>query len=253
MATIPAHTFDIDTGADSVSFAPLSGMVIDATGHVTYNFQGHVHATGLDLDAATLVAPATPPSDEKVRWLSLANGAVVGELGGYETPGAQSAVYMQADRNGHTARLETRAGLGGAQDAVFAYANGVGFPIWDGNFSSGFHTTAKGGSGAVGVLNLWAGIVVHTDIFLQAALLTVTASAYSNAVANGTWNLLWDGALVGGGSFLFNATFQHMQLGTTIAIPIGTAIGNHTLQLVNTSPATMIVDVNDNNSWALIG
>lgn len=47
---------------DTIGYAPLGGMVIDAAGHVTYDFAGHIHAKGLDLDVGS--GPA-----ESIRWL----------------------------------------------------------------------------------------------------------------------------------------------------------------------------------------
>lgn len=49
------------------SYSALGGMRIDANGRVTFDFEGRVHATGLDLDASTVVEP---PDSSKIRWLS---------------------------------------------------------------------------------------------------------------------------------------------------------------------------------------
>jgi hypothetical protein len=60
----------------SDSLTTAAGMVIDAQGRVTYDFAGHVHAVGLDLDAGT---GAEPPADRRVRWLK-PNGDPAGQL-----------------------------------------------------------------------------------------------------------------------------------------------------------------------------
>ena len=51
-------------------------------GVVGANFTGHVHAQGLDLDAATI---ATPPDQDRVRWLRQSDGAVIATLSAYST------------------------------------------------------------------------------------------------------------------------------------------------------------------------
>ncbi len=52
---------------------------VDAAGNVTFDFTGHVHAQGLDLDAPdTLV----PPSEDRIRWLRLTDGSVAADISG---------------------------------------------------------------------------------------------------------------------------------------------------------------------------
>src|SRR6185312_11804596 len=55
------------------SFTPDGGQRVDDQGHVTYDFTGHVHAAGLDLDAG---ADSAPPDDRRVRWLTESGGVV---------------------------------------------------------------------------------------------------------------------------------------------------------------------------------
>jgi hypothetical protein len=54
------------------------GMVIDANGRVTYDFAGHVHATGLDLDYVAS-GPVTAPN--MIRWLDPAGASKVAAWG----------------------------------------------------------------------------------------------------------------------------------------------------------------------------
>jgi hypothetical protein len=64
------------------SLAADVGQVLTPDGRVAYDFQGHVKAQGLDLDAA----PATAPeSDRSVRWLDTGTGAMIAHVQGYET------------------------------------------------------------------------------------------------------------------------------------------------------------------------
>jgi hypothetical protein len=76
------------------TFAPDAGQRITPDGHVSYDFDGHVHAQGLDLDAGT---SNDPPDDRKVRWLTT-NGAMVAEVFGWT--GATDAEAMLLARRG---------------------------------------------------------------------------------------------------------------------------------------------------------
>lgn len=242
----------LEQSAIGPAYTPLTGLKVAADGSFTYDFDGHVHARGVDLDAATFTPPATPAADEKVRWVSTTNGAVVAELGGYEVA-ASSRAYMQASHGAHSSRLEFNSGFGGSFDSVMALVNGVGMTIWDGNFSSGFLTTIKGGSGLIsGGVNLWAGVSVHTDITLGAALIVTSASGFANApLTPASWQLLFDGVPIGSQGFLFNDAAKHHQLGLTVGIAFNVAIGNHTIAHANTS--ALVTDPNDNCAWLLIG
>lgn len=55
----------------------VAGQVVAADGSVSYDFDGHVRARGLDLLASTALAP---PDDRQVRWLDEATGAQVAQL-----------------------------------------------------------------------------------------------------------------------------------------------------------------------------
>jgi hypothetical protein len=77
-------------------FAPDAGQRIGPTGRVTYEFDGHVHADGLDLDAGT---NNTPPDDRRVRWLNTL-GQRVASLFGVEltSGGTGRSLYASVDR-----------------------------------------------------------------------------------------------------------------------------------------------------------
>src|SRR4051794_38584433 len=84
----------------SDSSQPLAGMTTNPDGTIAYDFAGHVHASGLDLDEGT---STTPPDDRKVRWLR-ADGSRGEEIFGYDPGGADpsndagllSQIYPQA-------------------------------------------------------------------------------------------------------------------------------------------------------------
>lgn len=61
-------------------FTPDGGQRVDAQGHITYDFTGHIHAQGLDLDAGADIA--TIPNDRRVRWQLQSDGSVVADVYG---------------------------------------------------------------------------------------------------------------------------------------------------------------------------
>lgn len=64
--------------ADRLS--PNAGVQVDAQGRVTYDFDGHVHARGLDLDAGTVFGVDDVfgvPGDNSIQWSQGAGGALV--------------------------------------------------------------------------------------------------------------------------------------------------------------------------------
>jgi hypothetical protein len=63
------------------NFSPDVGQHVDAAGRVTYDFDAHLHARGVDIDQAGPAGLGSSP-DHKVRWLD-ANGAVVAEIVGW--------------------------------------------------------------------------------------------------------------------------------------------------------------------------
>lgn len=90
--------------ADSI--APDFGQHIDPDGRVTYDFDGHIHARGLDLDAG---GDVTPTTEDRIRWLSTSGGGLVAQLFAYELAG-KSHVELLADKDGAAiAALEANA------------------------------------------------------------------------------------------------------------------------------------------------
>lgn len=75
-------------------------VAVDADGNATFDFDGHIHADGLDLDAGD--AGPNPPNDRRIRWLKLADGTVVAEL----------IAYHNAADSSRTLSLETRRNAG---------------------------------------------------------------------------------------------------------------------------------------------
>lgn len=56
-------------------------IVVAPDGTITYDFDGHIHADGLDLYAGTT---SSPPNDRLVRWLRQSDGALVRQIGAYD-------------------------------------------------------------------------------------------------------------------------------------------------------------------------
>src|SRR4051812_34771973 len=110
-------------------------------GTVTYDFAGHVHAQGLDLDAGT---NATPPDTDKLRWIRTSDGAVVAVDAGFLVAGDARRIDSAGDPfgtpwpAGAEARYEAITSLGGADldvsvDAAGHAAVTVGASGSDGN------------------------------------------------------------------------------------------------------------------------
>jgi hypothetical protein len=63
----------------------------DPQGNVGADFSGHVHARGLDLDAADPALP-TPPDADRLRWLVPSDGSVAATLFAVGDPGGSTAL-----------------------------------------------------------------------------------------------------------------------------------------------------------------
>jgi hypothetical protein len=62
------------------TFSPDVGQHVDPQGHVTYDFDAHLHARGIDLDT---VSPRPAFNDNKIRWTNQSDGSVVAVVEGY--------------------------------------------------------------------------------------------------------------------------------------------------------------------------
>jgi hypothetical protein len=115
LAADAAHSAAVElaTSQGGDFYAPDVGQRVAPDGTVTYDFDAHLHARGVDLDAGTTTSP---PSDSRVRWLRASDGALLADLFGYEGPaGAGAAV------NGYQPVGVRQAQLQAAYDSV----NGV--------------------------------------------------------------------------------------------------------------------------------
>jgi hypothetical protein len=153
------------TDSGGVAYGSLQGMRVAADGAITYDFDGHVHARGFDLDVlhttppvyatgeGPLSAPPAPPTpDGRVRWLA-ANGAVVADcFAEDEGDPSGSFAYLRAKapnraastinaQGAQTAQLFAQAGAPGdslANTFIYCQAGGHGTTIADANDSSDF-------------------------------------------------------------------------------------------------------------------
>lgn len=62
-------------------------------GSIYFDFDGHIHAEGLDLDTST---DAIPPDDSKIRWIKNSDGSVTAELSDYSTDANSSVAQWSA-------------------------------------------------------------------------------------------------------------------------------------------------------------
>lgn len=134
------------------TFTPDVGQHIAPDGTVTYEFEGHVHAEGLDLDAWT--AAGAPPADRKVRWLRESDGAVIAELyGSHDQTDDASTLTLRAQRSD------------GSDRAQLDLVSGDAFnPPRVGTFILGGTRTIIDGDGVSSFLQLGAG-ADHVALF----------------------------------------------------------------------------------------
>jgi hypothetical protein len=97
------------------TFTPDIGQRIDPAGRVTYDFDGHIHARGVDLDAGAFFAT----NDDKVRWLA-ADGTEVAEIHGYQTGPDSNGVAATASHGLAFATVLARAANASAADTNIA-------------------------------------------------------------------------------------------------------------------------------------
>lgn len=96
----------------SSSYTPDVGQQIDAQGNVSYDFAGHVHAQGIDLDVGLA---STPPDTNRIRWLD--SGTDKGGLLCYQLkPGQAPPPYTAA----------TKLYLDNAGNSIEVYRSGSG-------------------------------------------------------------------------------------------------------------------------------
>jgi hypothetical protein len=100
----------VQLGADS--FTADAGQQVAPDGTVSYDFEGHIKAQGLDFDAAAdaLLGPST------IEWHRLSDGALVAYLNGFETGAPQETLQLGAVTPGGTltqagARFTTAGGV----------------------------------------------------------------------------------------------------------------------------------------------
>jgi hypothetical protein len=124
------------------SVAQFLGVKIRADG--SYDFDGHVHARGLDLDLPVGVA-GSAGADKKVRWIRTSDGFAAADTYAYEdTETAYHVALVEAygaPNSTRTAALRARsrdAGVGFQDSAVEAIADQASRMIYDSSGRSDF-------------------------------------------------------------------------------------------------------------------
>lgn len=102
-------------------------FTVNANGTIAYNFAGHVHATGLDLDASTT---ATDPADRKIQWLRQSDGALIADiagrdLGGLDVLQLRGKAVAPSTKGAVVMRGEEPGGVGAQSNLVIEKATGV--------------------------------------------------------------------------------------------------------------------------------
>jgi hypothetical protein len=132
------------------SFAGDGGQHLAADGSITYDFSGHVHATGLDIDAAP--AGNIPPANA-VRWLRTSDGAVLALIGADVGTDLQLEA-LAPDGSPGQAGL-TLSAFAGGQFSLNAVAGNAGGPIIDQAARSMFVQHEDAGGATLSRTVLW--------------------------------------------------------------------------------------------------
>jgi hypothetical protein len=112
-----AASVELATAQGGDFYAPDVGQQVAPDGTVTYDFDAHLHARGVDIDVGLT---STPPNDRRIRWLR-ADGGVVAQLFAYQDAQFVEGNLITTPDNG--ARLSQISGLYiGATDVISARA-----------------------------------------------------------------------------------------------------------------------------------
>lgn len=107
----------------SDNFAPAGGRVVHPDGTVSYDFDGHVSAQGVDILGAD---NSTPPSDRKVRWhKDTIAGTVIAEIVGGSVSPTEGFLTLQAWSASTHANALLQPSADGDDSQVRVDANGM--------------------------------------------------------------------------------------------------------------------------------
>lgn len=73
------------------SYSPAF-LTVAPDGSIGFDFTGHIHAQGLDLDSG---ANVTPPTDRRIRWLRTVDGSLAAEIYGYNNTNDNGALLAE--------------------------------------------------------------------------------------------------------------------------------------------------------------
>lgn len=103
-----------------------NNVIVGSDGSISYDFAGHIHAQGLDLDAGD---DQTPPTERRIRWLRTSDGALVAQEYAYSDIGAGGDTSLSIRSERATAGTSVNAEIGAhgsVDDAAFFRASTKG-------------------------------------------------------------------------------------------------------------------------------
>lgn len=211
------------------AYTPLSGLKVNPDGSIFYDFDGHLHARGLDLDAIPGFVQLLPPADRIVQWLrtdasraaALHAYAVSGVMntlaaGAISPSGAQLARIDASARDGAPGVSELRAlagpSAGPAQAVIYDAGGNSSFPQWSSGVQArqvGLYYSQLRFGGPVG----GGATVTFPNVPAGLALPLFVGSAYQTiAGAMAFVDCSFDGVGVGSLSVYMNEALSHRAL-----------------------------------------
>jgi hypothetical protein len=168
------------------NFSPDVGQHVDPQGHVTYDFDAHIHARGLDLDAG---ASNTPPADRRVRWLRTSDGAALADVFGFDD-GLESGLFATATNvgNGSKALATVRAISGTHQADLTVFTESAGNPAGALDTVSVGASSPAGAKGATIITGDGRSNFVQL-ISLQALYADIRSANFSGVPAGPLWGV----------------------------------------------------------------
>jgi hypothetical protein len=116
LARLEARIAQLEAAAVMPSYSPTSGQTIAADGSVTYDFDGHVHARGVDF-----TAPGVTNEAQAVNWLEKDTGRHFADVFAMPKPASGGPDLLELSA-GLFCFIQLQDGAGDATDGIWLRA-----------------------------------------------------------------------------------------------------------------------------------